>query len=559
MPDYQVGAHNAAAVAQICRQLEGIPLAIELAAARVNLLTAQQLAGRLEGAFRLLTGGSRTALPRHKAMRATIDWSYQLLNPSEGILLQRLSVFAGGCTLEAAESVCAGEGLDAADVLDILDSLVAKSMVIAGRGQGEEARYRLVEMVREYAREQLANAGETNRLLQRHQAFFLALAETGFEMAATRERVAWIKKLNAEQDNYRLTLDWSFSDSGEAGNIEAGPRMIVALFRIQPLTSQEWRDRNQKALAWCQHHPEISGRIYARLLGVAAGAMSGDDLPGAVAGLKEAVELSRHLGPEGKHILMWNLADLSNKLASQNELDEARSTSEEGQAILHELGPDSFPPGRFVYYLAHVAADNARLANKQGRFVDAKNHAAESIQLYRQAGFGVGEFDGYLEIGHACLELREYDEAREAFLKALQWSLQYVRKVDDDGLAYVYRCLGFVDLKQGNLVRALDYCRASLRQAYNEQVHEFMASSLALAAATWARLGQPARAASLAGASVSLYASTGRTPWEDSSLDTLLPGWRDRLNQGMISRAFETGRIMSVDQMVAYALSDQAE
>jgi tetratricopeptide (TPR) repeat protein len=349
------------------------------------------------------------------------------------------------------------------------------------------------------------------------------------------------------------------SDSGEAGNVEAGPRMIVALFRLQLLTNQEWRSHNRRALALCQRHPEISPRVYARLLGVVAGALAGEDLPRAVAGLTEAVELSRRLGEAGKHILMWNLSDLSNKLASTDDLERAAATNAEAVAILHELGPDSFPPGRYVYYLGHGASANARLANKRGRYTEAKAHRAESIELYRQAGFGIGEFDGTLEIGHACLELGELDQAREAFLKARQWSLDAARTGDNDSLAHVSRCLGIVELKQGHLDLAFDYCQTSLREAYAGHFQEFLASSLGLAAALWAKRGQPVRAAGLSGASTSLYRSTGRTPWEDSSLDTLLPGWRLWSNQTLLSRAFDAGSTMSVEQMFAYALGDNPE
>src|SRR5579859_2325114 len=160
LPDYHLTVANAAAIARICQRLDGIPLAIEMAAARINLFSAEQLASRLADVFGLLTAGSRTALQRQQTLRATIDWSYGLLNECERLLLARLSVFAGGCTLDGAEGVCAGEGLEAREVLQVLSSLVAKSMVISIRQGDGEGRYSLLETIRQYAWDKLSKADE---------------------------------------------------------------------------------------------------------------------------------------------------------------------------------------------------------------------------------------------------------------------------------------------------------------------------------------------------------------------------------------------------------------
>ncbi len=159
---------NTSAVAQVCHQLDGIPLALELAAARVKALRVEQIAARLaeHDQFRLLTAGSRTALPRHQTLHALIDWSYNLLSKEERLLLQRLSVFAGGWTLEAAEAVCAGDGVEADDVLDLMTQLVNKSLVISEREQGREARYRMLETIRQYASERLLEAGEGEQIAE---------------------------------------------------------------------------------------------------------------------------------------------------------------------------------------------------------------------------------------------------------------------------------------------------------------------------------------------------------------------------------------------------------
>ncbi len=167
-PQFAVKRGNVPAVAQVCHRLDGIPLALELAAARVKVLAVEQIAARLDDRFRLLTGGSRTALPRHQTLRAAMDWSYDLLSQKERIMLRRLSVFAGGLTLEAAEAVCVGESVEAADILDLLTQLADKSLVVVDT-QGGEARYRLLETVRQYGLDRLLEAGETAVVRRRHR------------------------------------------------------------------------------------------------------------------------------------------------------------------------------------------------------------------------------------------------------------------------------------------------------------------------------------------------------------------------------------------------------
>jgi len=168
MPAFHITPESAQYILRICERLDGIPLALELAAARLNMLDTEQIASRLDNTFRLLVGGARTAVPRQQTLRATIDWSYQLLSEQERLLLRRLSVFVGGCSLEGVEAVCAGEGLEEGEILDLLTSLVNKSMVIADQMQGAKTRYHLLETVRQYAREKLFDVGESKALRDRH-------------------------------------------------------------------------------------------------------------------------------------------------------------------------------------------------------------------------------------------------------------------------------------------------------------------------------------------------------------------------------------------------------
>jgi predicted ATPase/DNA-binding SARP family transcriptional activator/DNA-binding CsgD family transcriptional regulator len=208
-PSFELTSPNAQAVAQVCRRLDGIPLAIELAAGRMGVLSAEQLASRLEDFLKLLTGG-RTADPRHRTLRATLAWSHELLSEPERTLFRRLSVFAGGGTLEAAEEVCSGEGIEQDDVLDILSKLVDKSLVVAEASPGVEGelRYRMLEPIRQYGQERLQQSGEADATRDRHAASFLALAEqAGPELRGPRQ-VMWLKRLDTERDNVRGAMRW---------------------------------------------------------------------------------------------------------------------------------------------------------------------------------------------------------------------------------------------------------------------------------------------------------------------------------------------------------------
>jgi len=208
-PAFALTEKNAAAVARICRRLDGIPLAIELAAARLTALSADELARRVDDRFRLLTGGLRTALPRQRTLRALVDWSYELLSPDEQTVLNTIAVFAGGFSLAAAEQVCAGDVLRETTVLDAIERLVAKSLLLAEQQHETETRYRLLETIRQYAGEKLVESGQTDATRRRHFAYFLGLVETAAPALRGPSALEWLDRLDAEHDNLRGALDWS--------------------------------------------------------------------------------------------------------------------------------------------------------------------------------------------------------------------------------------------------------------------------------------------------------------------------------------------------------------
>ena len=220
--DFCLKMENIPTIAEICRRLDGIPLAIELAAARVNILSEEQIAARLNESFSLLTSNSRTKLERQQTLQASIDWSWNLLSDSERVLLRRLSVFAGGWTLEAAESVCSGDGIASEQVLEIMTQLVMKSLIVAEQESGRERRYRLLEMIRQYAREKLIQSGEEENIHNQHLKYFLRLSEK-FEVEIIGHRQdEWFSRANDDRDNLRAALHWANRTNLEAGlNISA--------------------------------------------------------------------------------------------------------------------------------------------------------------------------------------------------------------------------------------------------------------------------------------------------------------------------------------------------
>jgi predicted ATPase/DNA-binding XRE family transcriptional regulator len=266
LPGFTVTSANAPAVAQICRRLDGIPLAIELAAARLRMLPVEQIASRLDDSFRLLTGGSRTALPRHQTLEALVDWSYALLTGPEQILLRRLAVFAGGFTLEAAEAVGAGDGLPADGVVELLARLIDKSLVLADAPEGGvTARYRQLETIRQYGWAKLAASGEAEAARRRHATFYLTLAEAGVPSNPVGiPGPDWHERIQTEQDNLRAAVTWSLAAKGGA---ELGLRLTLAVARFYGIRGyeSEWRGWLEGALAHAEgmeHRPARARLLY---------------------------------------------------------------------------------------------------------------------------------------------------------------------------------------------------------------------------------------------------------------------------------------------------------
>ena len=290
-PGFKITDRIAVAIAQICYRLDGMPLAIELAAARAKVLSVEQISGRLEKALGLLSSGGRTEMAHHRTLRATMDWSHELLPEEERVLLRRLSVFAGGFTLNGAEAVCAGEVLALEEVLEFLSQLVDKSLVMVEEREGE-VRYRLLETVRQYGMEKLEGSGEAEMVLERHARYFLALAEEAESELMGTHQEAWLGRLEAEHDNLRAVLARAL----ENGEADLGLRVAGVLggFWLVRGRLSEGRRWLEAALQGGVVAPELARTRALLLVGLIAREQG--DHERSVELIEEALALARKLG-----------------------------------------------------------------------------------------------------------------------------------------------------------------------------------------------------------------------------------------------------------------------
>jgi predicted ATPase len=402
-PSFMLDKDNAAAVAHICERLDGIPLAIELAAARVTSLSVAQIQSRLDDRFRLLTGGSRTALPRQQTLRALVDWSYSLLNDAERALLLRLSVFAGGCSLESAEAVC-GDVVDGKptatvagnDILDLLASLVNKSVLLSSE-RGGEIRYRFLETIRDYARNKLLESDEGARTRDRHLTHFIALAASLNAKLFGPEQAWSIGRCVVEHENFHAALSWSLGDPPRAA-------------QLMTLLSWTWQTAGhlEEARRWFdQIAPKLVVRDdigtalqRARLLhaGGSLNWVSGD-YARARALLEEGAALLRaHPGADDRELSVL-LAILSAVILCLDDVEHARATAEEGVAIGERIG-DPFCVARGLGSLV----DTYRMADDHE---GAARVGDDGIAAFRKLGMAEGI--GFLCQRRACTALNQND------------------------------------------------------------------------------------------------------------------------------------------------------
>ena len=444
--EFALTRQNARAVASVCHRLDGIPLAIELAAARVRVLSVEEIDTRLEDRFRLLTGGSQTALPRQRTLRAAIDWSYDLLSAQERTLLSRLSVFAGGWGLEAAEAVCAEEGREDWEVLDLLTGLVDKSLVIAEERTGT-SRYRLLETVRQYSRERLVQAGEEAQIRGRHLEYYLALAEEAEPKLTGPEQGEWLGRLEAEHDNLRAALAWCQTEDEGA---EAGLRLGGALYRFWHVRGHFSEGRSYLTEAFGHKRAIGHDRERAKALGGAGFlAYAQGDYEAARSLHEESLSICRELGD--KQGIAQSFNNLGNVAFSQGEYDSARALYEESLSIRRELG-DKQGIASSLHNLGGVAKE-------QGDYGSARALYEESLTILRDLGNKQGIAQSLNNLGNVAVYQGDYEASRRLY----EESLTLRRELGDKrGIAQSLHNLGIVVMDQADHSSARSLSEESL-------------------------------------------------------------------------------------------------
>ncbi len=481
---FKVTRSNVRVIAEICRRLDGIPLAIELAAARVKVLSVEQISARLDDRFHLLTGGVRTDLPHHQTLRAAMDWSYDLLPEEERALFRRLSVFVGGFTLETAESVCAGDAIEAPQVLDLLSRLVDKSLVTVDDSAGSEVRYRLLETVRQYGLDRLVEAREAEAVRNRHRAFFMNLAERAeLEFHGVLQKV-WLDRLEADHDNLRAALEWSRADPQGA---EAGLRLASSLWWFWEVRGfwSEGRRRLNAALARTE---EIPTAARAKAL-TAAGALAlrQGDLAEAGTLAQQSLELSRQLGD--KRTTASCLVILGVYACRLEDYKRAEALGGESLTLSREVGDN--------WGTAWAQSILGLVAREEKDHAKARALLEESLGRMRALGHQWGIAIVLSNLGVLARDLGEFERAVPLFEEALN----LFRQLGDKGFtAYSQLNLGIVASALGEHARAGRLYAACLALRKELEDWRGVATCLAALACTAAGLGDFDRAARLFGA-----------------------------------------------------------
>jgi predicted ATPase/DNA-binding SARP family transcriptional activator/DNA-binding NarL/FixJ family response regulator len=509
-PAFVLTPQNARAVADVCRQLDGIPLAIELAAAQVGVLSVEQISARLEDSLRLLTSGSRTATLRQRTLRRALDWSYDLLSEPERMLFGRLSVFAGGWTLEAAEVVWERSGTDEGDVLDLLSRLVDKSLIVSGGSPESEGalRYRMLEPVRQYAREKLEESGKAEAARQRHSEYYLALAETAEPELTGRNQAKWLDRLEAEHDNLRAALGWSL----QRPDVEPGLRLAVAM-------SMFWHTHGHlsEGRAWLERTISASStttdsRTRAKALnGAGWMAMFQGEYEAARALFERALALFRELKDEDGTVLCITNLGLVAVLGERHDIPVPALLEE-----AMELKPNLTDP----HTVANLLILSGLVSFARGDAEQAWKSHEESLAISRETGDAGITIVCLTNLG--LMAVGRADHARASAL--LGENLRLARKADDKvPIQYALFGLAGVAASQRLPVRAARLWGAS------EAVRE--AASLHLTAL--ARSG--------------------------TNYDDLLAATRAQLGEAAFATEWAAGRAMSQEDAIEYALGTEVE
>ena len=542
-PDFEITSKSAGALVSICRRLDGIALAIELAASRIRTMSIDELNRHLDDRFVILTGGHRTALPRHRTLRSLIDWSYDILSAAEKTLLRRAAVFAGGLTADSAECVCAGAGVDRTDVLDILTSLTDKSLLVAETGEGG-TRFGMLETMRHYASARLRESGEEEAVRVRHFEYFLALAECMEGMQTDTQRGDMLDRIDVEHDNVRAALAWCEAATG---------RSVMGL-RLAGKLDQFWRIRG--------HFGEGSAWISRLFATTPAGELTEDHAiahhtagilayresydAGAEAHFRKALPVFERLGQRQR--VARTLGNLGNLALLAENHQTARQLYEQGLAIARELG-DQRSVVKGLRCLGNLAADS-------GNFTEAQALLEDGVTAAR----ALGNWSPAAVLGDLAVVRRlqgDLPEARELFMNAAAAERQFGSSAD---LATVLTHLGDVSHELGDIAAAKAQLKEalSIEQAVNDRRE--MACTLEAFASLRTDLADPFGAARLLGRVQRLREELGGGTaslfsFERLAFERRVAAARLSLHDdGAFDSAWNEGRSMTLAEAVRYAL-----
>ena len=539
-PEFRITAENASAVIELCRRLDGLPLAIELAAARVRLLPPGAVLARLGNRLALLTDGARDLPDRQQTLRATLDWSYGLLSVAERSLFARLAVFAGGWTLEVAEAVC--DVGDEVEVLRHISALVDKSLVKQQADTQHEPRFTMLETVREYALERLEEGGELERLRRRHAGYFLKLAEEAERALQGPLQGAWLDRLEAEHDNLRAALAWSL---GPQGDKEMGLQLTGAL-------SHFWyvRGYHGESRAWLQSALGRSSGTFTTarakvLFGAGQLAWFQGELARANTLLEESLTLYRDLADDTG--AAYALLFLGRTAISQGGYRQGATLVEESLALFRQQG-NMWGSAWALIVLGAGALSEGNVDWAAAKF-------EESLALYQNLENAQGMALALLYRGRAA-HMRGDDARSNAILEE---SLALFKDLGDSrGVAEVLLDLGRGAHAQGNDTRALGLCRQSLVLSHKLGDKSYIAFCLAGLAGMIQGAGDAARAARLFGAAEMLLESLDAVldPGGRLEFESDLAATRAQLGEAAFTTAWQEGRMMTLEQAVTEAMGN---
>jgi non-specific serine/threonine protein kinase len=576
--DFLLTQENSGIVVDICQRLDAIPLAIELAAARVNTLSVEQIGVRLHDSFKLLTGNGRTKLARQQTLQASIDWSWNLLSDSERILLRRLSVFAGGWTLDAAEAVCSGNGRESQDVLELMTQLVMKSLVVVDHEPIGERRYRLLEMIRQYAHEKRMQSEDEEQIRALHLKYFLNLSTQAQSELRGPSRVDWMERLNDERNNLRAALHWAQKTDVEAGlllssrllrywessNLREGTRWLESFL------SKEDANRIPHAKAYALH-------AYGSLL------IWLQEFDKARSIAQECLTLFQTIkDPEGT---VDALIMFGNVFMFRYDPADAEKFGEQALALAQTLD-DPWREATALYYLGWSTRNYERMFSRWEKAALLFRKVGDQVSLANVLGW-LGQFrvlNGDLELAEAYLDeamvlwqsnkrANIWDNTRlvRSQILLVRGNYEQARAILEEIMVtaeetgnrmsqlWVKLRMGYVALRSGNLAEAHQLLRETAYEFAEDRYTVGALFALEGMAGLYIALGKPIRAAPLIGwaDAIRVKINDPRPNIEQADVDALMAACLVKMGEEAFSDAYDEGMKMSLDEALVFAFEER--